>query len=144
MKLFYTKKFICRRYECNKGFNLPYLLCLLCRHGSKEDSIFPSLPKDYQTKHVHSIVTDVQVYGDLKQFCHKELESLYDWQLPQFIQSWASQEHILYYQKCDDGKHFSVLVTLPCLTMLLSEITSKLSDGTYLHSKCAISTWLYL
>ena len=120
----------------------PYLLQLLQHHGSTAESRFHYFSNIYQTKHVNSIVKDMEMYQSLPQFCREKLQSLYDWgckadndipsdiaQLPEFTTSWGAQHHILYYQKCDDGNKFSVLTALLCFNMLLKEIISKLSNG---------------
>lgn len=72
----------------------------------------------------------------------ERLQALYEWgckaanpisssieELPVFTKSWGAKQHILYYQKSQDGQSFSVFAALPCINMLLKEIAETLSQN---------------
>lgn len=118
----------------------PYLLNLLSHHGLMYRSRFYALSHDYIRRHVNSIFMDLKVFSELQAFCRDHMDSLYHWgykadneiptdlaQLRQFINSWGAKQYILYEQI--NKEHFFVINALPCLNLLLQEVTHRITEG---------------
>ena len=141
-----VKYFICdtnietlpiKRIETLTQFN-PYLLSYLSVYGAGPESDFFPFADSFLTKFANDIVTDVKQYTGLPKFCEEALEGFYNWgckadtgrlndlsTLSEFRKSWGAKEQILYFKKFETNG-FYVMSALPCVQMLLREITNEL------------------